>query len=497
MRRAKRIGWVELVLILLVFPAAGQAMPPHPSLLDKIARGEVKLPSYMAAPELRPLGGPDQPEAAPSGLTGTIRALVVVVDFSDKVHTAPATYYDNLIFAAPVTGRGSVRDFYNEVSYGKVDIVTVNLPSSLGWKRAPQALSYYLSGGDNGTGTYPNNCQKLAEDVVDAVASVVDFSKYDNTGSGYATPIMIVHAGRGAELTGSADDIWSHSWSLRNPRTKNGVVINKYVTMPEYWLTVSAATSDMTVGVFAHEMGHGFWNLPDLYDRTYSSNGIGNWSLMADGSWNGPVVSGYTLGGSPAWPDAWCRIQMGVVTPTLFHGKVTGKSIPQAYNNPAAQTILKLTSPLLGPHEYFLVENRQQTTNTYDQYLPGNGLFIWHVDEAQWSYAIQNDRPCTQVTPCNCASGWHYLVALEQADNLLNLEKFNNRGDAGDPFPGSTNKRSWTAATQPGSGSWYTCTNTGISITNISNSGAVMTADIQVPGGVPVVGPYELLLLEN
>jgi immune inhibitor A len=486
MKRAMRIWWVGLVVILLVLPAVGQAMPPHPSLLDKIARGEVQLPDYMAAPELRALGGPDQPEAAPSGLTGTVRALVVLVDFSDKVKTVTATYFDTLVFAAPVVGRGSVRDYFNEVSYGAVDIVTVNLPSSIGWKRAPQTLSYYVSGGSYGTGTYPNNCQKLAEDLVEAVDGVVD----------YATPIMIVHAGRGAEFTGSASDIWSHSWSLKTAKFKDGVWVSRYVIMPEYWLTVSASTSDMTIGVFAHEMGHGFWNLPDLYDRTNVSSGIGNWSLMAGGSWNGPVVGGYTLGASPAWPDAWSRVQMGVVTPTVIRSKAIGKSIPQAYNNPGAQTVLKLTSKFLAPLEYFLVENRQQTANTYDQYLPGNGLFIWHIDEAQWTYTIQNDRPCTQPIPCNCSPGWHYLVALEQADNLLNLEKKNNRGDAGDPFPGSTNKRIWTMATQPGSGSWYSCQNTKIGITNISNSGAVMTADIQVPGA-SVVAPYQLLLLSN
>ena len=45
----------------------------------------------------------------------------------------------------------------------------------------------------------------------------------------------------------------------------------------------------MTIGVFVHEMGHGFWNLPDLYDTDGSSEGIGSWSLMAGGSWNGPA----------------------------------------------------------------------------------------------------------------------------------------------------------------------------------------------------------------
>ncbi len=46
----------------------------------------------------------------------------------------------------------------------------------------------------------------------------------------------------------------------------------------------------MTCGVFAHEMGHAAFGLPDLYDTDNSSEGLGNWSLMAGGSWNGPEV---------------------------------------------------------------------------------------------------------------------------------------------------------------------------------------------------------------
>ena len=66
------------------------------------------------------------------GPMGTLRMLAVLVDFSDKVHTTNATFYDSLIFEAPKSGRGTVRDYYNEVTYGQVDIVSVNLPSSLG-----------------------------------------------------------------------------------------------------------------------------------------------------------------------------------------------------------------------------------------------------------------------------------------------------------------------------------------------------------------------------
>jgi immune inhibitor A len=473
-------------------------MPPHPSLEGLIIEGKVLVPTFYTDPArvaqraaARAAAKAMVPQKAP--LVGSLKALAVVVDFSDKVHTVTASYFDSLIFAASLplgSGLGSVRDYYDKVSYSQVDIITVNLPSSLGWQRAPQTYAYYVDGAYGLDHPYPHNAQKLAEDIVDILeAAGVDFSQYDNNGSGVVSPIMLIHAGPGAEFTGSPNDMWSHSWSLHSPRTYDGVLIRDYVIMPEYWVSVSPTTSDMTIGVFAHEMGHGFWDLPDLYDYTYTSAGLGNWSLMAGGSWNGPAE----MGAGPAWPDAWSRVQMGFITPTQIKGTATARQIPQAYNNPApAPTVLKLETPVLGNQEYFLMENRQKTPNTYDYYLPGGGLLIYHVDEAMGN----NDNKCTVFPPCSCRRSAHYLVALIQADGLLELEKNLDQGDAGDPFPGSTNKRSWTMATNPSPGSWYTCDDTLISVTNISNSGAVMTADIH-SGFSGSAGAINLLLLSD
>jgi len=86
---------------------------------------------------------------------------------------------------------------------------------------------------------------------------------------------MIVHAGRGAEYTGSLNDMWSHKWSII-PRACDGVSVSDYTVMPEYW----SSPGDMTIGVFCHELGHAF-GLVDLYDTDNSSYGTGYWSLMS------------------------------------------------------------------------------------------------------------------------------------------------------------------------------------------------------------------------
>jgi M6 family metalloprotease-like protein len=461
-------------------PPAAEAMPPHPRLDKLIQSGALQVPQMVDQVDEGALRM-EATAAAPAALTGQIRALAVLVDFSDKVHTVQASYFGSLIFAAPVAGRGSVRDYYNEVTYGQVDIVTLNMPADqpnaaagdLGWQRAPQTHAYYTNNKYCTDGVYPNNCRKLAEDVVDAINGVVDFSQYDNDHNGAMEPIMIVHAGSGAEYTGSTADIWSHSWYLYNYRSYDGVTISRYVIMPEYWGTTP--TANMTIGVFAHEMGHGFWNLPDLYDRDSSSEGIGNWSLMAGGSWNG------TYGSSPAWPDAWSRLKMGYSAATTVAADLPGQSIPQV-NAGSAGTIFKLKNSVLATQEYVLVENRQKTAGTYDEYLPGAGLAIWHVDEAKASN--QNDQEC-RSEPNSACGATHYEVALEQADGLLGLENHVNRGDDGDIFPGSTAKRTWNNTSDPESGSWYSSTPTNIGVVNISDAAATMTADLLISNGPP------------
>ncbi len=181
--------------------------------------------SYQPGPRMPILnqldGGPD----AVNGLNRvrpmtTFRTLAILVDFSDNPATAPAAYFDTLVFGT--TGSQTVNRYYNEASYGLLDIVTLNLPSAMGWQRAPQTYDYYVGGGYCTDAPYPNNCRKLAEDVTALVDPVVNFANYDNDGDGYVDTVFIIHAGEGAEITGDPDDVWSHSWWTSTEPVRDG-----------------------------------------------------------------------------------------------------------------------------------------------------------------------------------------------------------------------------------------------------------------------------------
>ena len=59
----------------------------------------------------------------------------------------------------------------------------------------------------------------MANDAATAAEPDVDFAPYDNDGNGFVDAFIVVHAGRGAEETGAAADIWSHKWVLPAERT--------------------------------------------------------------------------------------------------------------------------------------------------------------------------------------------------------------------------------------------------------------------------------------
>jgi len=177
----------------------------------------------------------------------------------------------------------------------------------------------------------------------------------------------------------------------------------------------------MTIGVYCHELGHLIFALPDLYDTTNNSYGIGYWGLMGAGSWNDEKsifgeneYSGY--GGAPAELTAWSKLKIG-----------WAESVPvsdEAGSFTVSDDIYKYEKEN-NPQEYFLYEFKEN--NPYNDYLPGNnGLMIYRIDDSKYS----NTQPWIPGEDMNR----HYRVAVIQKDNNWSLEQYENRGDPSDLF---------------------------------------------------------------
>ncbi|MCX7835453.1 MAG: M6 family metalloprotease domain-containing protein [bacterium] len=453
-----RLGFT--VVLTMGILGLSYGMPPSPELLERIREGSITQPYFLINENhLRNLGV-EQPvqvrwqRNADEIDTTYFPSILLLVDFVDQPFQTSASFFDSLMYGNSV---GKVRHYFREISREQLYITTFHPPSMVGWIRAPQLYSYYTNG-QNGFGTYPQNAQRMVEDAILLANPFVDFSQYDFDGDNIVDGLMVVHSGPGAELTGNNNHIWSHAWNLPNPVNVDGVTIQNYNTVPEYWVN----PNDMTCGVFAHEMGHSFFGLPDLYDTDYSSEGLGSWSLMAGGSWNGQ------RGNSPAHPDAYCKIAMGVTSSINVTTTLSNQQIPAVQTSGIIYRLWR--NGTLGS-QYFLLENRQRIG--YDAALPADGLLIYHIDRT-----VSHNR--NEWYPGRTSSG-HYRVALEQADGRWDLERNVNSGDAGDPYPGTSYNRNFNTSTTPNSRS-YSNTSTQVGILGISNSGPVMTADLMVNG---------------
>lgn len=398
----------------------------------------------IVPPERLPLGTPyasiRSAAAERSPLRGAVRVVVVLAEFSDLAMAQKASHFNDLFFSTGVLPNGSVKEYFREVTGGLVDIVG----EVVGPYPMPQTRAWY--GNENFGIGRPSGTPRaniLAQDAAVAADPQVDFTPYDNDGNGYVDAFIVVHAGRGGEQTGDVNDIWSHKWTLPSAYAADGTQIYAYLTIPE----------DARIGVCAHELGHLLFGFPDLYDTDDTSEGIGNWCLMAGGSWNG-------AGDRPAHPSAWCKVQQGWASVTNVTAS-RSLSIPDVKTS---RNVHRLWKAGAGGPEYFLLENRQRSG--YDDELPGDGLLIWHIDETQAENSDEN----------------HYKVALMQADGQRDLELDRNRGDDGDPFPGTAGAKTFSVASTPNSKS-YAGQDTCVAVRAISASGPTMTAKVSVRCG--------------
>lgn len=403
--------------------------------------------------------------------------IAILVDFVDnKADTAnhPPAKYDTLLFSTGVWKTGSMKDFYIENSYG-----LFNFSGKVAPPPAKGRSWYRVAGSYDFWSEYYGfaHSQELANAAVAAADPDIDFSQFDNDGpdgipdsgddDGVVDAVYVVHAGPGYE-EGHCGKIWSHmsgTYYETQDNAHNGgkIRVERYSIQPEEKCNGNL----ITMGVFSHEYGH-ILGLPDLYDYDYDAAGVGRWSLMAGGSWNGD-------GASPAHMDAWSKSRLGWIQPERITSYKLRAEFPAVENSPVAYRLWTNGDTTL--HQYFLVENRQKM-GLFDSRLPGEGIIVYHVDE----FRPNNDD---QYIPEVHSWLHHYKVAVEQADGKFDLERNSNNGDQGDAFPGTSVRREIAGFLPYPTTRDYTEEDTKVAVLGVSDSEDTMYADLDVGRNLP------------
>jgi M6 family metalloprotease-like protein len=441
-----------------------------------LARGDfasLNAPMAMAANVLAPGA---VPFASMMAVSGVLREPVFIVRFKNtdttQLHT-PAEYNDDLLNVTPMLGRPyTVNSFYDEMSNHLLSIQG----QILGWVTLDSTNGWY-AGNCNGLCTSGHVAGLMAEAVTKS-DTTVDFGQFDNDGpdgipnsgddDGFVDLAVFIHP----ELDGACGpsqaanpDIWSHrfyyagwtggflttndtSWANMAHTVMKGLIrVNNYTIQSGVGGATACDPSNiMAIGTMAHETGHAF-GLPDFYDTNPTdgdnSEGIGHWGLMSSGN--------YMVPPSPAHMEGFSRMQLGWVTVRDLAANGTYTLGPYTVGD----TIFRITPPGTANSrgEYYLIENRQGTLGdsalvnafyTQNGKPKGPGLLVWHVDPVQYA----NGLGLNQIN-----TGPIHALKLEQADGLDNLGSsvsgIRNRGDGGDPYPGSSNNPSFGTSSTP------------------------------------------------
>jgi M6 family metalloprotease-like protein len=424
----------------------------------------------------------------------TVNVPILVGRYSNSNNIYAASVFQQELFDGP-NPTGTMTQFYLENSYGRMYMTGL----VMGWFVLPRTFDYYVHDGGSRNAGLNYGGRDFTIDIIVAADQTVDFSKfvkYVDAEGAHVPQLGVIHSG--ADAASGADNIWSHRWNIRQrllDRKSSGtdtivdvskimlsgsyitndslngkpvIIDGDYTIQPELSGSSNTSGSPKPIGVFTHEFGHIF-GLPDLYDTDNSSAGLGNWCLMAGGSYGGDGAHEAT----PAHMSAWCKEKLGWVTPIVVNSYIPQQKIKLVEKYPE---IYKFNARGTPGGEYFLVENRQKVG--FDQYLINGGLLIFHVDPSVSSNTNEN----------------HRMVDLEQADALRQLNTTTGRGDAGDPFPGSTNNRMFHGYSTPDSRD-YSLAQSYVGVRKISNSDTVMSADFDI-GTRPYININSITLSE-
>lgn len=444
----------------------------------------------------RPVENAPQEPLVWSGAEGSHKLIVILVDFTPSASLFTTDAQWNQLFFNTTAGAKSIKSYYQQASFGQFSLDPADETYGMPDDGVIAVTLPYAHPDPASTGDVNRT---ISRNAILAADPFINYSSFDTDSSGgldvNELHLMVIVRGNEEAYGGStgacAPHIWGHRWSLYGtvpaPQV-DGVYVGALdygggYTQEGEWHEMTTENCPnksigghmATMGIMAHELGHDI-DWPDLYDTDGSSEGVGYWSIMGSGNWTRTSTDTYS-GQTPVLPDAFLKWYQGWITPIQQTFPQSGVAIQSSADHPTAYLLGANPGGVdwdfddsSGTGEYFLVENRQLVG--FDAGLwridtAGNakGCVIWHIDETR---PYDNTANATETRK---------LVDVEEADGPpQDMDSTGNRGDDGDPWPGSANETAFTATSDPNS-NWYSSAASGIALTNISTAGTGCTVD--------------------
>lgn len=347
---------------------------------------------------------------------GQRRVLVIMMQFRDKLFTKKPDDFKRLFNENNYQedgAIGSVRDYYNYVSYNQLDLQC----DIMGPYTSMQNMAFY--GSNTTAGGNDQNPYVLFEEAIENVVKEINLSDYDADGDGYVDNVHIIYAGYGEEAGASSNAIWAHEMTF-SAITIQGMKINKYSCAPE--LRGNMGNGISRIGPHCHEIGHALGAM-DYYDTNYETDGsyqgTGQWDVMASGSWNN---------------DGICPANFNPYVKVYNFGWAEAKSLQTDAENTIIPYSVKGDIYRLDTghdNDFYLIENRQQ--EYFDKAVPGTGLLIYHIGPDIKEKSLSNTINSTHPQQC-----YPVCAGAKVSRPSSQVQSYGNINSSECPYPGSS-----------------------------------------------------------
>ncbi|MGM0443874.1 MAG: M6 family metalloprotease domain-containing protein [Fibrobacterota bacterium] len=360
---------------------------------------------------------------SPAPVTGSVRGLTIIIDFSDEPATISENEFDDFINGTDYTGysnEGSIREWFADVSRGQLDYQT----EIYGYYRAQNTFAYY----DDPNASFGTRARELIQEALAHMdAQGYDFSALDEVNG--SVPLNIYYAG--SPQNGWSKGLWPH---------KSGFSSINYGSKTFSQYQISDIGGELSMGTFVHENGHMLLSYPDLYpyDDGVPDQWIRQYCTMGYGA------TSYSKNPNPYNPVF--RERSGWLTPVDLAG-ISDTTITQTPDGIGAVT--KYTN---GSNEGFYIDGRTKTGRSAE--FPASGVIIWHARE----------------DGSNTSTASYPLLRVVEADANGTVYQSSD-------FFTSTTGAVFTVTTSPAA-DWHSGAASGLELNNLSFSSTQVTYDI-------------------